>query len=47
LGTLAEWRTEIETTTGILRGSFVEARKDPDGTTWRVSWELQGLTRTR
>jgi hypothetical protein len=47
LGTLAEWRTEIETTTGIRRGSFVEARRDPDGTTWRVSWEIQGLTRTR
>ena len=47
LGALADWRTESETTTGILRGSFVEARADPDGTTFRVSWELQGLTRTR
>jgi hypothetical protein len=47
LGALADWRTEIETTTGILRGSFVEARTDPDGTTFRVSWELQGLIRTR
>ena len=47
LGALADWRTEIEAPSGILRGSFVEARTDPDGTTFRVSWELQGLTRTR
>ena len=47
LGALADWRTEIETTTGILRGSFVEARTDADGTSWRVSWEIQGLTRSR
>jgi Big-like domain-containing protein len=47
LGALADWRTEIEPSTGILRGSFVESRTDADGTTWRVSWELQGLTRTR
>ena len=31
----------------ILRGSFAEARTDADGTSWRVSWEIQGLTRTR
>jgi hypothetical protein len=47
LGTLADFRVEIEPGTGILRGSFAEARTDPDGTTWRVSWEIQGLTRTR
>jgi Bacterial Ig-like domain (group 2) len=47
LGTLADARVEIEPSTGILRGSFAEARTDADGTAWRVSWELQGLTRTR
>lgn len=46
LGVLADWRTEIQPATGILRGNFVEARTDADGTTWRVSWEIQGLTRT-
>jgi alpha-amylase len=47
LGTLADARVEIEPGTGILRGSFAEARTDADGTSWRVSWEIQGLTRTR
>jgi hypothetical protein len=47
LGTIVDWRTEIDSTTGVLRGSFVEARTDADGTAWRVSWDLQGLTRTR
>jgi hypothetical protein len=46
LGALADWRTEIEPATGVLRGSFVEARTDADGTAWRVSWDFQGLTRT-
>jgi hypothetical protein len=47
LGALADFRVEIEPGTGILRGSFAEARTDADGTIWRVSWEIQGLTRTR
>ena len=47
LGTLADCRVEIEPGTGILRGSFAEAHTDADGTSWRVSWEIQGLTRTR
>jgi len=47
LGTLADFRVDIEPSTGILRGSFTEARTDPDGTAWRVGWEIQGLTRTR
>ena len=47
LGALADCRVEIEPGTGILRGSFAEARTDADGTTWRVTWEIQGLTRTR
>ena len=47
LGALADCRVEIEPGTGILRGSFAEARTDADGTSWRVSWEIQGLTRTR
>jgi hypothetical protein len=47
LGALADWRSEIEPATGILRGNFVETRTDADGTAWRVSWEIQGLTRTR
>jgi hypothetical protein len=47
LGTLADFRLEIEAGTGIARGSFTEARADADGTAWRVSWEIQGLTRTR
>jgi hypothetical protein len=46
LGTLADFRVEIEAATGLLRGSFAEARTDPDGTAWRVTWELQGLART-
>jgi hypothetical protein len=46
LGVLSEFRGEIDAT-GILRGSFVEARTDADGTQWRVSWDIQGLTRTR
>ena len=47
LGTLADFRVDIEPSTGILRGSFTEARTDADGTAWRVGWEIQGLTRTR
>jgi len=47
LGTLADFRIEIEPGTGIMRGSFAEARVDADGTTWRVTWEIQGLSRTR
>ena len=47
LGALADCRVEIEPGTGILRGSFAEARTDADGTAWRVTWEIQGLTRTR
>jgi hypothetical protein len=47
LGTLADFRIEIEPGTGIARGSFAEARTDADGTAWRVTWEIQGLTRTR
>jgi hypothetical protein len=47
LGTLADCRVEIEPGTGILRGSFTEARTDADGTAWRVDWEIQGLSRTR
>lgn len=46
LGTLADFRVEVDAASGILRGSFTEARTDPDGTAWRVSWELQGLART-
>jgi hypothetical protein len=47
LGALADFRIEIEPTTGIVRGSFAEARTDADGTVWRVTWEIQGLSRTR
>jgi hypothetical protein len=47
LGRLSDFRADLETTTGFLRGSFVEARTDADGTTWSVSWELQGLARAR
>jgi len=47
LGTLADCHVEITPGTGILRGSFAEARTDSDGTNWRVSWEIQGLARTR
>ncbi|MEO5821760.1 MAG: Ig-like domain-containing protein [Vicinamibacteraceae bacterium] len=47
LGTLADFRVEIEPGTGIMRGSFAEARTDADGTAWRVTWEIQGLSRTR
>jgi hypothetical protein len=47
LGVLADFRMELEPTTGIARGSFAEARTDADGTAWRVTWEIQGLSRTR
>jgi len=47
LGRLADFQAELEATTGILRGAFAEARTDADGTAWRVSWEIQGLSRTR
>ncbi len=47
LGALADFRVEIEAGTGIMRGSFAEARLDADGTAWRVTWEIQGLSRTR
>ena len=47
LGALADCRIQIEPVTAILRGSFAEARTDADGTSWRVNWEIQGLTRTR
>ncbi len=47
LGVLADFRVEIEPGTGIMRGSLAEARTDADGTTWRVTWEIQGLSRTR
>jgi len=47
LGRLEDFRVDIEAGTGIARGSFAEARTDADGTAWRVTWEIQGLTRTR
>jgi hypothetical protein len=47
LGALADFRVEVEAGTGIMRGSFAEARVDSDGTAWRVTWEIQGLSRTR
>jgi hypothetical protein len=47
LGRLEDFAAAIEAATGILRGSFAEARTDSDGTTWRVTWEIQGLTKTR
>jgi hypothetical protein len=47
LGILADFRMELDPTTGVARGSFAEARTDADGTVWRVSWEIQGLSRTR
>lgn len=46
LGTIANWQSQIEPATGVQRGSFVEARVDPDGTAWRVNWEVTGLART-
>ncbi len=45
LGTIADWRTEVDAVQPILRGSFAEVRTDADGTSWRVSWEFVGLTR--
>jgi hypothetical protein len=47
LGTLADFRVDIEPATGIMRGTVSEARTDADGTQWRVNWEIQGMTRTR
>jgi hypothetical protein len=47
LGRLSDFRADLESVTGFLRGSFVEARTDSDGTSWSVSWDLQGLARTR
>jgi hypothetical protein len=47
LGTLADFRVDLEPVTGIMRGTFAEARVDADGTAWRVSWDIQGLNRTR
>jgi hypothetical protein len=47
LGTLADFRIELEPVTGIMRGAFSEARTDADGTPWRVTWDIQGLNRTR
>jgi hypothetical protein len=46
LGTIQNWQTTIEAATGVQRGSFLESRVDPDGTAWRVNWEITGLTRT-
>lgn len=46
LGTLGNWQSVIEPATGVQRGSFTEARVDPDGTAWRVDWEVTGLART-
>jgi hypothetical protein len=45
LGTLANFSTDIEPATKILRGSFSEQRVDADGTRWTVSWDLQGMTK--
>jgi hypothetical protein len=47
LGTLADFRVDLEAATGLLRGSFSEARTDADATQWRVNWEISGLSRTR
>jgi hypothetical protein len=47
LGVLADFRVEIEPGTGIMRGGFAEARTDADGTSWRVTWDIQGLSRNR
>jgi hypothetical protein len=43
VGAIADWRTEIDTTQPILRGSYREAITSP--TTSSISWELIGLTR--
>jgi hypothetical protein len=47
LGTLVDFRVDLEAVTNTMRGSFVESRTDADGTTWRVSWDILALTKTR
>jgi hypothetical protein len=47
LGSLVDFRVDIEAVTGTMRGGFVEARTDADGTNWRITWDVLALTRTR
>jgi hypothetical protein len=42
-GTIADWRTEIDTTQPVLRGSYTEVTTT--GGTSSISWEFIGLTR--
>ncbi len=45
VGSVADWRSEIDPVQSVMLGGFVEQRVDPNGTTWRVTWELLGLAR--
>ena len=47
LGTLVDFRVDLEAVTNTMRGSFVESRTDADGTSWRVTWDILALTKTR
>lgn len=44
VGTIADWRTEIDTTQPILRGSYTEVTTATTGTS-SITWEFIGLTR--
>ena len=44
VGTISDWRTEIDTTQPILRGSYTEVTTTTSGTT-SITWEFVGLTR--
>lgn len=43
VGTLTDWRVDLDPLQPILRGGFTEQRTDRDGTSWRVTWDVDGL----
>jgi hypothetical protein len=45
VGSINDWRSQIDAVQAVMLGSFTEQRLDSNGTAWRVSWELLGLTR--
>jgi hypothetical protein len=46
VGSIDDWNSQIDPVRAVMIGSFTEQRLDANGTAWRVSWELQRLSRS-
>jgi hypothetical protein len=44
VGTINDWRTEIDTTQPVMRGTYTEVTTTTSGST-SITWEFVGLTR--